>query len=68
MILTGDTEVLYQNASDYHFIHLKLIGTDPGSNTDLRCERLTITCHNKGLALPDYKNGTLFSIHYSLIF
>ena len=58
MILTGDTGVLYQNVSDYHFIHHKLNGTDPGSNTGLRCERMTINCHSKDLALPDYKKGT----------
>ena len=68
MLLTGDTEVLYQNVSDYHFIHHKLTGTDPGSNTGLRCERPTINCHNKGLAFPDYKKGMLFSIHCSPIF
>lgn len=29
---------------------------------------LTINCHNKGLALPDYKKETCFLSHRSLIF
>ena len=67
MILTGDTEVLYQNVSDY-----PITTSSTTSSLGLICDQILASavkgCQNKGLALPDYKKGTLFSIHCSPIF